>query len=99
MIAYTATEQVHQQMPGRSHPHTRLVGIRIRSSTLPRTIAFTATEQVHQQKPGRSHPHNSLLEYRSGEKWEAVATQPGARGYPDRTQSPPKAISKSTCDR
>src|SRR6266702_4935781 len=32
-IAYTATEQVHQQMPGRSHPHTRLVGIRIRSST------------------------------------------------------------------
>src|SRR6266568_457129 len=32
-IAYTATEQVHQQMPGRSHPHKRLVGIRIRSST------------------------------------------------------------------
>ena len=56
-ISFTATEQVHQQKPGRSHPHTRLVGIRIRSSSYPRTIAFTATEQVHQQKPGRSHPH------------------------------------------
>src|SRR6266568_8500765 len=67
-IAYTATEQVHQQMPGRSHPHIWLVGIRIRSSTLPRTIAFTIIEQVHQQKPGRSHPHNGLFEYRSGEK-------------------------------
>jgi hypothetical protein len=60
-ISYTATEQVHQQKPGRSHPHTRLVGIRIRSSSYPRTIAFTATEQVHQQKPGRSHPHTRLV--------------------------------------
>jgi len=44
--AYTA-KQVHQQTPGRSHPHNG-VGIRIRSSTLPRTIAYAA-EQLHQQ--------------------------------------------------
>ena len=40
-------EQVHQQTPGRSHPHNG-VGIWIRSSTLPRTIAYAA-EQLHQQ--------------------------------------------------
>ena len=52
-IAYTA-KQLHQQTPGRSHPHNG-VGIRIRSSTLPRTIAYAA-EQLHQQLSGRSHP-------------------------------------------
>src|ERR1700733_10054013 len=46
-IAFTATQQVHQQTPGRSHPHNG-VGIWIRSSTLPRTIAYAA-EQLYQQ--------------------------------------------------
>ena len=88
-IAYTA-EQVHQQTPGRSHPHNG-VGIRIRSSTLPRTIAFTATQQVHQQTSGRSHPHITVGRYGLGDKGDGSYLAKG-RSYPDRTRSPPKAI-------
>jgi hypothetical protein len=48
-IALTATQQVHQQTPGRSHPHNG-VGIWIRSSTLPRPIAFRDKPRVGRKK-------------------------------------------------
>src|SRR6266702_313580 len=55
-ITYIATEQVHQQTPGRSHPLITVNWNTDQVLYLPRTIAYTA-EQLHQQMPGRSHPH------------------------------------------
>ena len=90
-FAYTATEQVHQQMPGRSHPHTRLVGIRIRSSTFLGRSRMLQSSYTSRCLADRIRIY-WLDRYGSGEEWEAVATRPGAWGYLDHTQSPPEAI-------
>ena len=67
-IAFTATQQVHQQMPGRSHPHTKVHWNTDQVLYLPRPIAFTATQQVHQQMlAGRVLIHIDRIRRRKGD--------------------------------